>query len=146
MNDSIREKHARQVAINNAAVSQTMAEIYQAQANGDQETEDTAITTLAALRTQRREIDAMAVEALTPRAPAHSSVTPGQDSNLSRADAELCQRYGVDPHTLEIGTCWTQDPTLTKAQKFEIWARNSQRHQAELAAGKRDERHQQRGY
>jgi hypothetical protein len=89
MNDDIREKHARQVAINNAAVSQTMAEIYQAQANGDQETEDSAITTLAALRTQRREIDAMAAEAMNPQ----NYAQPARDQyGLTQEERDIAER------------------------------------------------------
>jgi hypothetical protein len=146
MNDSIREKHQRALSINDAATAQAMANYQQAQAAGDQDAEDTAIQDLAGLRATRVQINQMAQEAMTPPAPAYGSNTPGQDNTLSRADVALCQQYGVSPHILEIGTCWTNDQTMTKAQKLETWLRNNQRHQYELANGKRDERHQQRGY
>jgi hypothetical protein len=67
LSDSIREKHARQVAINDAAYSQTMADYHQAIANGDQDGEDSAIQNMAGLRMARRELDAMAAEAMNPQ-------------------------------------------------------------------------------
>jgi hypothetical protein len=89
MNDYVREQYARQIAINNAAMSQTQAEYHQAVANGDQEAEDAAITTMAVLRGQRRDVDVMAAEALNPQN--HAAAARDQ-FGLTQEERDIAER------------------------------------------------------
>jgi hypothetical protein len=130
MNDSIREKHNRAVSINNAAYQQCLADYQAAQATGDQDAEDTAIQNMAALRSQRQQIDAMANEAMAPAAR-----FPGQE-NMSKRDVDLCRHYGLSPDDLATAKSWTNDPRVSDVERVETYLRNQQRYRAERASGR----------
>jgi hypothetical protein len=67
-----------------------MADYQAAQANGDQYAEDEAIQTMAALRSHRVQIDAMAAEAMNPQSYAPQ---PARDQNgLTQEEREIAEK------------------------------------------------------
>jgi hypothetical protein len=129
MSQDVIAEYERQCQINHAAYSQSLVEYQAAVANGDRDGMDSSLQTMAALRATKREIDAMAREALNP--PSLS----GQE-NMSKRDVDLCRHYRLSPDDLATAKSWTNDPKVSDVERVETYLRNQQRYRAERASGR----------
>jgi hypothetical protein len=129
MSEDVIAEYERQVAINGSAYQQSLAEYQAAVATGDRDAMDSSLQTMAALRATKREIDAMAREALNP------PTLSGQE-NMSKRDVDLCRHYRLSPSDLETAKSWTSDPRVSDVERVETYLRNQQRYRAERASGR----------
>jgi hypothetical protein len=129
MSQDVIAEYERQVAINGSAYQQSLAEYQAAVATGDRDAMDSSLQTMAALRATKREIDAMAREALNP------PTLSGQE-NMSKRDVDLCRHYRLSPSDLETAKSWTSDPRVSDVERVETYLRNQQRYRAERASGR----------